>query len=114
MAETSPLTTNQRSIDDPLHVLARAPLFLVGLAISMVFVFFVFAWVTVGAWCEDGIRALGYRGRPRWLPAVLGMLVYAGGGIAAPAILGDRLVGWPGAVFAPLLILAAIAKLGHW
>jgi len=80
----------------------------------MIFVFFIFAWVTVGAWCEDGLRRLGYHNLPRWLPAVLGVLGYASLGIAGPAVLGDWLIGWPGAVLVPLLVLGIIAKLGRW
>jgi hypothetical protein len=114
MAESPPIAIQQRGPDRPLAVVVRAPVFLVGLAASMVCVFFIFAWVTVGAWCEDGLRALGYRNQPRWLPAILGILAYAGLGIVGSAFLGNWLFGWPGGVLVPLAILALIAKLGRW
>jgi len=114
MTESPPTSIEQSSLDKPLIVLTRAPVFLIGLATSMVCVFFIFAWVTVGAWCEDGLRALGYRNQPRWLPAILGVLMYLGLGITGPAVLGGKLIGWPGAVLVPLAILGLIAKLGRW
>jgi hypothetical protein len=110
----SQLAIEQDGLDEPLVVAVRAPVFLIGLAGSMIFVFFIFAWVTVGAWCEDGLRALGCRRLPRWLPAALGLLGYATLGIAGPAWFGSWLIGWPGAVFAPLLVLSLIARLGRW
>lgn len=110
----SQLAIEQNSLDKPLTVAARAPVFLFSLAVSMVFVFFIFAWVSVGAWCEDGLRALGFRQQPRWLPAILGVLGYATLGIVGPAWLGSWLIGWPGALFAPLLVLGLIARLGRW
>ena len=55
----------------------RAPIFLPVLALSFIPVFFVFATVTTGAWCEDMLRLLGYRSEPKWLPGVFGVIVYA-------------------------------------
>jgi hypothetical protein len=94
--------------------LARAPFFVAGLLFSLVPVFFFFAWVSVASWCEDGLRRVGYRGRPAWLPAVLGIVGYAGLGIAGPAYLGHALIGWPGAILGPLLVLCSVAILGRW
>lgn len=103
--------------DRPESTLARvvrAPFFLVTLLLSMVPVFFIFASVSVGAWIEQGLHWFGYQQRPRWLPGVLGVLGYTGLGVAGPAMLGGRLLGWPGAVIGPLLVLGVIAVLGRW
>ena len=113
MASNSP-STNLPAIDTSLLKVLRAPFFLIGLAASMIPVFFIFAWVSVGSWCEDLLRLIGYQNRPRWLPPVLGVLVYAGLGIVGPALLGHWLIGWPGSILGPLIILGAIAKLGRW
>lgn len=80
----------------------------------MLLALFFFAWVSVGSWCEDALRWLGYRARPRWLPAALGLMAYVGLGIAGPAYLGTVVLGWPGAVLGPAVALGAIAILGRW
>lgn len=92
----------------------RAPFFLISIAFSTMLVFFFFAWVSVGSWCEDALRWLGYRARPRWLPAALGLMTYVGLGIAGPAYLGAVILGWPGAVLGPVVALGAITILGRW
>ena len=94
--------------------IVRAPFFLLSVAMSMLPAFFIFAAVSVGAWCEDVLRWLGYRSRPAWLPGALGIVGYAGLGVAGPAYLGGALIGWPGAVLGPMLALALIAILGRW
>lgn len=93
---------------------ARAPFFVVPLLLSMLPLFFIFASVSVGAWIEQLLFWVGYQARPRWLPGVLGVLGYTGFGVAGPAALGNTLIGWPGAVLGPLLVLGLIAKLGRW
>jgi hypothetical protein len=100
--------------ESPIIRIMRAPVFLFALLLSAVPVFFIFASVSVGSWAEDGLRWFGYRSRPRWLPAVLGFVGYTGFGVAAPAILGRLLIGWPGAILGPVLALGAIALLGRW
>ncbi|HEC23542.1 MAG TPA: hypothetical protein ENI95_11575 [Chloroflexi bacterium] len=80
----------------------------------MIPVFFIVAIVSVGSWCEDALRWLGVRARPRWLPGVLGAVGYVSLGLAGPAYLGGRLMGWPGAILGPVLALGAIAVLGRW
>ncbi len=92
----------------------RAPVFLISLMLSMIMVFVIVASVSVGSWCEDALRWLGYRSRPRWLPAALGVIGYLSLGLAAPALLGRLLIGWPGAILGPVLALGAIAVLGRW
>ncbi len=94
--------------------IVRAPVFLVGLLISAIPAFFICAVVSVGSWCEDGLRWIGYRSRPAWLPAALGIVGYVGLGVAGPAYLGGSLIGWPGAILGPLLMLGLIAVLGRW
>ena len=97
-----------------LSRIIRAPFFMVSLLISLIMAFWFFATVSVGAWCEDALRWLGYKSRPLWLPGVLGVIGYTGLGIVGPAYLGGLLIGWPGAILSPLLVLAAIAWFGHW
>ncbi len=92
----------------------RAPFFLISLGLSLLPVFFVFASVSVGAWCEDALRLLGYRSKYGWLPALLGFVGYTGLGVAGPAYLGNVLIGWPGAILGPLIALGVIAVLGRW
>lgn len=92
----------------------RAPFFVVPLLLSMLPLFFIFASVSVGAWIEQLMFLAGFQAPPRWLPGALGMLSYTGLGIAGPAVLGNTLLGWPGAVLGPLLVLGLIAKLGRW
>lgn len=108
----------ERSLDNRVWKMIvriiRAPFFLISLLLSMIPVFFIFASVSVGSWCEDALHHLGFRSPPRWLPLVLGMIGYAGLGLAGPALLGRLLIGWPGAVIGPVLALGAIAVLGHW
>jgi len=94
--------------------IVRAPFFLLSVALSLLPLLALFASVSIGAWFDDVLTWLGYEQRPRWLPAVLGVLSYAGLGIAAPAFLGNLLIGWPGAVAGPVLALALIAVLGRW
>ena len=105
---------NRVDIKQTISRIVRAPFFVGSLAISMIMAFFIFATVSVGSWCEDALHLLGYKSRPRWLPAVLGVVGYTGLGIAGPAYLGDLLIGWPGAILGPLLVLGAIALLGRW
>lgn len=90
------------------------PLFVLGLILSFIPFFFILASVSIGAWCEDVLRRVGYRARPSWLPMVLGIAGYAGLGVAGPAYAGRLLIGWPGMIIAPILILIAIAILGRW
>ncbi len=97
-----------------LWTIIRAPFFLLGVLFGMIPTFFIFAMVSVGSWCEDALRWVGYRSRPAWLPAVLGAVVYAAFGLAGPAYLGQHLIGWPGAIVGPVLALGAIAVLGRW
>jgi hypothetical protein len=92
----------------------RAPVFFLGLLFSAIAAFVICAAVSVGSWCEDALRWLGYRSRPAWLPPVLGIIGYVGLGVAGPAYLGGSLIGWPGAVLGPLLMLGLIAVLGRW
>ena len=92
----------------------RAPLFAVNFLISVLLVSFFLAWVSVGDWCEDGLRWLRYQGRPYWLPGAAGIVVYLGLGIVGPAYLAYQVVGWPGVLAGPLLILVVIAVLGRW
>lgn len=94
--------------------IVRAPFFLLMLVISLIPVLFIFASVSVGSWAEELLHGIGYRARPRWLPAFLGVVGYSSLGVAAPAWLGSSLLGWPGAVLGPILTLGAIAILGHW
>lgn len=94
--------------------LIKAPFFLAALLASMIPVFFFFAWVSVGAWAEAALRAIGYRERPWWLPAILGFVGYGGFGVALPAYLGARLAGWPGGILLPLMTLGIVAILGRW
>ena len=58
---------------------------MITLLLSMVPVFFIFASVSVGAWIEQALHVFGYRQRPLWQPAVLGVLGYTGLGVAGPA-----------------------------
>lgn len=93
----------------------RLPVFIViNMLVGGALVFFFLAWVSVGDWCEDGLRWLGYRGHPDWLPGVVGIAVYVGLGIAGPAYLGHYLVDWPGLIVGPLITLVMIAILGRW
>ena len=108
------MTDDTQTEDGLVKQIVRAPFFLLMLGASFVPVFFIFASVSVGAWCEDALRWLGYRSKPGWLPAVLGMVGYAGLGVAGPAYAGNALLGWPGAVLGPLLALGIIAILGRW
>ncbi len=108
------MTQHTGDLDSPLLRAARAPFFAIALLFSMLPVFFIFAWVSVGAWCEDVLHWLGYDTRPRWLPGVAGIAIYVGLGIAAPAYLGHLVVGWPGLIIGPVLVIAAISRLGHW
>ena len=118
MIETQPapesLPTSLQPTDGLLVRVLRAPVFLVGLALSFIPVFFIFASVSVGSGVEAAATRLGVNWRPRWLPGALGFAVYGLLGVAAPAMLGSRLAGWPGGVIAPLLVLGGIAVLGRW
>lgn len=100
--------------DSKLLRIVRAPFFLLALVASLVPVLFIFASVSVGSWAEDALHRIGYRIRPRWLPALLGFVGYSSLGVAGPALLGNLLIGWPGAVLGPVLTLGAIAAFGHW
>jgi hypothetical protein len=84
-----------------------------GVAFSLIAAMLLMASVTLGAWCQDGLRALGYRDRPPWVPTVLGVLALICL-LVGPAYLGLRLIGWPGALIGPPLALALIAWLGNW
>jgi hypothetical protein len=108
------MSRTHTTLGEVLARIVRAPFFVISLVISIPLALFFLAWVSVGAWCEDGMRWLGYRARPRGLPAVVGFVMYVGLGIAAPTILGWALLGWPGAVLGPVLALGAIVILGHW
>lgn len=92
----------------------RLPFFLLGLILGLVGVLFFVAATSVGGWCEDALRWLGYRSRPAWLPIALGASAYTVLGVAGPAYLGGQLIGWPGAILGPVLVLGAIAILGKW
>ena len=92
----------------------RALWFIPVLALSFIPVFFFFAWVTVGAWFESILHAIGWRSLPGWIPAVLGFLGYAGLGIAGPAVLLSSLIGWPAYIIGPIATLIMIAIVGKW
>jgi hypothetical protein len=92
----------------------RLPFFLLSLILGLVGVLFFVAATSVGGWCEDALCWLGYRSRPAWLPIVLGASAYTVLGVAGPAYLGGQLIGWPGAILGPVLVLGAIAILGKW
>jgi hypothetical protein len=117
------LTSNKTEIpttaqaDPPKKWIARiirAPFFLGSLLVSSFFAAFILAVVSIGSWFEKILHRLGYRSRPAWLPPALGVLGYMGLGLAGPAYLAGRLIGWPGFVIGPLLALGAIAVLGKW
>jgi hypothetical protein len=97
-----------------IYRILRAPFFLGSLLVSSFFALFILAVVSIGSWFEKVLHWLGYRSRPAWLPPFLGVLGYMGLGLAGPAYLAGRLIGWPGFVIGPLLALGAIALLGRW
>ena len=97
-----------------IYRIIRAPLFLGSLLLTSLVALFILAVVSIGSWFEKVLRWLGYRSRPGWLPPFLGVLGYMGLGLAGPAYLAGRLIGWPGFVIGPLVALGAIALLGRW
>jgi len=97
----------------PLPRLLRAPLVLVGFVFSLYAVGVVLAWVSVGSWIESALRKLGLK-RTGGLPAVGGTLGFTLLGVVGPAWLGHRLIGWPGLVIGPLLLLTLVALLDRW
>ena len=103
-----------KKIGQTLVRVIRAPFLILGILIALLITVFVLATVSVGDWSEKLLRLVGYRARPYWLPGALGLLGYVGLGIAAPAYLGALLIGWPGGVAAPVIILACIAVVGRW
>jgi hypothetical protein len=94
--------------------LVHAAAFLLGLFFSFIPVTFLFASVSVGAWCEEFLQRIGYTSRPDWLPPLVGVLGYTGFGVVGPAYLGGLLLGWPGVVLGPLIMLIVVAVLGKW
>jgi hypothetical protein len=92
----------------------RSPLFVFNLLAGAGLVSFFLAWVSVGDWCEGGLRWLGYRGRPYWLPAVVGIVTYVGMGIVGPACLIRYFIGWPGLLLGPMCALVLIALADRW
>jgi hypothetical protein len=92
----------------------RAPFFAINFLVSAFLVACFLAWVSVGDWCEEGLRVLGYQERPYWLPGVIGGTTYLGVGIVGPAYLAHYLIGWPGILVGPLSMLMVIAILGRW
>ena len=92
----------------------RAPFFLIQLALSWWVACGFFASVSIGAWCEDGLRLAGLRRHPVWLPGALGVAGYLLFGVALPIALGIRVAGAAGAVGLQLAVLALIAWIGKW
>lgn len=92
----------------------RAPFMVFGVVFGGLGVAFAVASVTVGDWAERALRLLGYKGRPTWLPALIGVGGYLSLGVAAPAWGGFRLIGWPGALIAPMLVLLLMALVDQW
>ncbi|GAB4470219.1 MAG: hypothetical protein Kow00124_06200 [Anaerolineae bacterium] len=106
--------TGLKKIGAALLKVMRAPFFALNLLVGSILTVIVLASVTVGAWADGLLRLIGIRMRPHWLPAALGVVGYLGLGIALPAYLGSLLIGWPGAMLAPLLVLAGVVILGRW
>jgi hypothetical protein len=92
----------------------RAPLFFVNLLIGGILTFSILASVSIGAWIEDALRFTGYEAKRSWLPAIIGILLYLAVGLIGPIVLGNYLIGWPGAVITPVIIGLVIVYLGRW
>jgi hypothetical protein len=99
---------------ETLSHIVRLPFFLINLLLGLMGLLYFAASTSVGAWMEAILRLFGYRSRPNWLPAALGFAGYTLFGLAGPAYLGARLIGWPGAIAGPLLTLLLVAVAGGW
>jgi hypothetical protein len=97
----------------PLPRLLRAPVVWVGFVISLYVSGVFFAVVSVGAWAEDALRWLGVK-RLDGLSAAAGVGGFLLLGVAGPAWLGNRLLGWPGLIVGPLLVMGLVALLDRW
>lgn len=107
---------SERSPDKPslpLPGLLRAPIVWVGFVISLYVSGVLFAVVSVGAWAEEAFRWLRIR-RLDGLSGVAGVGGFLLLGVFGPAWLGDRLLGWPGLIAGPLLVMGLVALLDRW
>jgi hypothetical protein len=95
-------------------VALRAPVFAPALLLSVIATLPVYASVTVGSWVEAALRQAGVDDPPGGLMAAAGVVLYLAVGLVLPVWAGLTALGWWAGVFAPLLVLAIIARLGRW
>ena len=91
-----------------------APFFLVGVILATVLVVFVVATISIGGWCETILLRAGYRHKPVLLPAVIGIVLFAGLVLLGMGELGHQLIGWPGTILGPTLGIVLIAVVDRW
>jgi len=92
----------------------RAPFVLISLLIGLILLLLVLSIISFGEWVEIALKWAGYRGRPYWIPGVLGFVAYLGLGFIGPAYGGNALLGWPGLIAGPMIAVAIISWLGQW
>ena len=91
----------------------RAPFTLVSLAIGGILMFLFLAAISVGGWYEKLLLRLGTN-TPGWIPASLGVVTFLLVGMVVPAVILGQLIGWPGAVLGPTIMVILVSRLNHW
>jgi hypothetical protein len=91
-----------------------APFFLAAVILGFLGVLFVVASISIGGWFEAILLRIGYRHKPILLPAVVGVVLFVGLGLAGMGTLGNSLIGWPGVILGPTLAIAVIAVADRW
>ena len=92
----------------------RAPFVLVSLLVGTLLLFGFLSSISVGEWCEQLLKRLGYRGNPYWIPGLFGVGGFVCFGVLAPAIGGNALIGWPGIIAGPIIAVLIISRLDYW
>ena len=114
MSESAPVGEHQTAKPSlPLPRLMRAPIVFIGFVVGSYLTGVFLAFVSLGAWVEGALRWLGVK-RLGGLSALAGVGGFLVLGVVGPAWLGERLIGWPGLILGPLLILGLVALLDRW
>ena len=75
--------------------------------------FLFLAAISVGGWYDNILQRLNSK-TPGWIPALFGILTFMLVGIVIPAVALRQLLGWPGTLLGPTLMVLLVALLDHW
>jgi hypothetical protein len=91
----------------------RAPFVVASIVMGGVLMFLFLSAVSVGSWYEALLIKVGLSPRG-WIPPALGFLSFAAGGVWLPALATSAIIGWPGIIIGPSIMIWLVSRLDRW